>query len=201
MNENQIIDMYLDSQIDCISKIKDSHENLKKIFQVFLKARDQRRKIFVMGNGGSASTATHFVSDLLKTSLTKNTNRFKAFSLSDNIPVILAWANDTSYDEIFASQLENVLDKNDIVIGISGSGNSQNVLKAIKFANKMKVTTISLTGQKGGKISKISEINFTVPSNDMLTIETIHLMICHLITTMLRSSGNPILIFYESNIS
>jgi len=186
------MNMYLDSQIDCISKIKDSQENIKKIFQILLKARDKKRQIFVMGNGGSASTATHFVSDLLKTSLIKNTNRFKAFSLSDNIPVILAWANDTSYDKIFVSQLENILEKNDIIIGISGSGNSQNVLKAIKFANKMKATTISLTGQKGGKISKISKINFTVPSNDMLTIETMHLMICHLITTMLRSSGNPI---------
>ncbi|RZD40497.1 MAG: phosphoheptose isomerase [Thaumarchaeota archaeon] len=192
MNGNQIMNMYLDSQIDCISKIKDSQENIKKIFQILLKARDKKRQIFVMGNGGSASTATHFVSDLLKTSLIKNTNRFKAFSLSDNIPVILAWANDTSYDKIFVSQLENILEKNDIIIGISGSGNSQNVLKAIKFANKMKATTISLTGQKGGKISKISKINFTVPSNDMLTIETMHLMICHLITTMLRSSGNPI---------
>jgi len=183
---------YLDSQIDCINKIKDSQENLKKIFEALLKARNQRRKIFVMGNGGSASTATHFVADLLKTSLTKNTNKFKAFSLSDNIPVILAWANDTSYDKIFTGQLESVLDKNDIVIGISGSGNSQNVLNGIKFANKMKATTISLTGQKGGKISKISKINFTIPSNDMLTIETMHLMICHLITTMLRNTGKPV---------
>ena len=145
-----------------------------------------------MGNGGSASTATHFVSDLLKTSLVKKRNRFKAFSLSDNIPVILAWANDTSYDEIFTGQLENMLDKDDVVIGISGSGNSQNVLNGIKFANKMKAITISLTGQKGGKISKISKINFTVPSNDMLTIETMHLMICHLITTMLRNTGKPV---------
>jgi len=192
MNENQIMNTYLDSQIDCINKIKDSQENLKKIFEALLKARNQRRKIFVMGNGGSASTATHFVADLLKTSLTKNTNKFKAFSLSDNIPVILAWANDTSYDKIFTGQLESVLDKNDIVIGISGSGNSQNVLNGIKFANKMKATTISLTGQKGGKISKISKINFTIPSNDMLTIETMHLMICHLITTMLRNTGKPV---------
>ena len=192
MNESQIMEVYLDSQIECIGKIKDTQENLKKIFKILLKARNQKRKIFVMGNGGSASTATHFVADLLKTSLTKNTNKFKAFSLSDNIPVILAWANDTSYDKIFTGQLESVLDKNDIVIGISGSGNSQNVLNGIKFANKMKATTISLTGQKGGKISKISNINFTVPSNDMLTIETMHLMICHLITTMLRNTGKPV---------
>jgi D-sedoheptulose 7-phosphate isomerase len=192
MKNNQIMNRYFDSQIDCIDQIKKSQENLNKIFKKLLSARDKKKQVFVMGNGGSASTATHFVSDLLKTSLTKNTNRFKAFSLSDNVPVMLAWANDTSYDEIFASQLENILNKNDIVIGISGSGNSQNVLKAIKFANKMKATTISLTGQKGGKISKISKINFTVPSNDMLTIETMHLMICHLITTMLRNTGKPV---------
>ena len=192
MNENQIMEKYLNSQIDCIAKIENSKEEIEKIFQVLLKARNQKKKIFVMGNGGSASTATHFVSDLLKTSLVKKRNRFKAFSLSDNIPVVLAWANDTSYDEIFTGQLENMLDKDDVVIGISGSANSQNVLNGIKFANKMKATTISLTGQKGGKISKISKINFTVPSNDMLTIETMHLMICHLITTMLRNTGKPV---------
>ena len=187
-----MINTYLDSQIDCVNKIKESQHTLKKIFEALLKARDKGNKVFLMGNGGSASTATHFVSDLLKTSLTKNAQRFKAYSLSDNIPVILAWANDTSYDKIFVGQLENILEKNDIVIGISGSGNSQNVLQAMKFANTTKAITISLTGQEGGKISKISKINLTVPSNDMLTIETIHLMVCHLITTMLRNTGKPI---------
>ena len=144
-----------------------------------------------MGNGGSASTATHFTSDLLKTSIIKSKKRFKAHSLSDNIPVVLAWANDDEYNNIFLGQLENFLKKNDIVIGFSGSGNSENVIKAIEFANNNNATTISFTGKGGGKISKISQINLTIPSDDMLTIETMHLLICHLLTTMIRSDGEP----------
>jgi D-sedoheptulose 7-phosphate isomerase len=165
---------------------------LKKIFHIINKAKKNGNKIFIMGNGGSASTATHFTSDLLKTSLTKNTKKIKAFSLSDNIPLILAWANDTSHENIFKKQLENLLEKNDIVIGISGSGNSVNVLNAIKFANNENAITISFTGKGGGKISKNSNVNLTVPSDDMLTIETMHLLICHLLTTLLRKSGKPL---------
>ena len=92
----------------------------------------------------------------------------------------------------FKNQLENFIEKDDIVIGISGSGNSRNILNAIKFANEMKAHTIVLTGMDGGKISKISKISLTVPSNDMLTIETLHLLICHLLITMIRQQGKPL---------
>ena len=193
MNENKIILGYLDLQIKCINELMLPHSStLKKIFHILNKAKKNGNKIFIMGNGGSASTATHFTSDLLKTSLTKNTKKIKAFSLSDNIPVILAWANDTSYENIFKKQLENLLEKNDIVIGISGSGNSVNVLNAIKIANNENAVTISLTGKAGGRISKNSQVNLTVPSDDMLTIETMHLLICHLLITLLRKSGKPL---------
>ena len=193
MNENEIISNYLDSQIRCINEIKQNNSSIiKKIFHTLIKAKKNGNKIYLMGNGGSASTASHFTSDLLKTSLTRNTKKIKSFSLSDNMPVILAWANDTSYDNIFVSQLENLLEKNDIVIGLSGSGNSLNVLKAIKYANKNKAITISFTGKGGGKISKFSQINLTIPNNDMLTIETMHLLVCHLLTTMIRTSGKPL---------
>ena len=193
MIDNKTIHNYLDSQIKCIDELMKGHSStLKKIFHILNKAKKNGNKIFIMGNGGSASTATHFTSDLLKTSLTKNTKKIKAFSLSDNIPVILAWANDTSYENIFKKQLENLLEKNDIVIGISGSGNSVNVLNAIKFANNENAVTISLTGKAGGRISKNSQVNLTVPSDDMLTIETMHLLICHLLITLLRKSGKPL---------
>ena len=144
-----------------------------------------------MGNGGSASTASHFVADLLKTSITNENNRFKAISLTDNIPVLLAWSNDESYENIFSNQLENFLQKNDIVIGISGSGNSENVLNAIQLANKKQAITIGLSGKGGGKLSELAKINLIVKSDDMLTIETIHLLVCHLITTIIRSEGTP----------
>ncbi len=144
-----------------------------------------------MGNGGSASTASHFVADLLKTSITNENKRFKAMSLSDNIPVLLAWSNDESYENIFSNQLENFIQKNDVVIGISGSGNSKNVLNAIQLANEKQAITIGLSGKDGGELSKMVKTNLTVQSDDMLTIETMHLLICHLITTIIRSEGTP----------
>jgi D-sedoheptulose 7-phosphate isomerase len=144
-----------------------------------------------MGNGGSASTASHFTADLLKTSIVENENRFSAYSLTDNIPVILAWANDEGYENIFLGQLKNSLKKGDIVIGFSGSGNSKNVIKAFEFANKVDSTTISFTGGSGGKLAKISKYNLNIDDNDMLTIETGHLLICHLLTTLIRSNGKP----------
>ena len=191
MNEDKIIEDYLNAQLSCVGNLREVSQILKNIFEKLISARDNDQTIYVMGNGGSASTATHFTSDLLKTSIVKNKKRFKAHSLSDNIPVVLAWANDDEYNNIFLGQLENFLKKNDIVIGFSGSGNSENVIKAIEFANNNNATTISFTGKGGGKISKISQINLTIPSDDMLTIETMHLLICHLLTTMIRSDGEP----------
>ena len=191
MNEDKIIEDYLNAQLSCVGNLREVSQIIKNIFEKLISARDNDQTIYVMGNGGSASTATHFTSDLLKTSIVKNKKRFKAHSLSDNIPVVLAWANDDEYNNVFLGQLENFLKENDIVIGFSGSGNSENVIKAIEFANNNNATTISFTGKGGGKLSKISQINLTVPSEEMLTIETMHLLICHLITTMIRSDGEP----------
>ena len=191
MNENEIINDYFDNQLSCIGDLKKFSDTIKIIFQKLISARDNGNSIFIMGNGGSASTATHFTSDLLKTAITKNEKRFMVHSLSDNTPVVLAWANDVEYNNIFLGQLENFLKKDNIVIGISGSGNSENVIRAIEFANSQNAITITLTGKDGGKLAKLSQINLTVPSDDMLTIETMHLMICHLITTMIRSGGEP----------
>ena len=190
MNKEKVHE-YLDQQINSTSSLKENYEELEKIFNVLKNARDSGNQVFVMGNGGSASTASHFVADLLKTSITNENIRFKAISLSDNIPVLLAWSNDESYDTVFSNQLENFVEKDDVVIGISGSGNSKNVLNAIQLANEKHATTIGLNGKGGGELSEIVKINLTVKSDDMLTIETIHLLICHLLTTMIRSDGTP----------
>ena len=190
MSEEKIQN-YLNLQTKSISALKNYSKTLIEIYNIIRNARDKNNQIFIMGNGGSASTASHFVSDLLKTSITNQNNRFKAMSLSDNVPVLLAWANDVSYDKIFSHQLENFLQKNDIVIGISGSGNSKNVLNAIQFANKKQAITIGLSGKGGGKLSEIVKISLTIQSDDMLTIETMHLLVCHLITTMIRAEGTP----------
>ena len=192
MQEDDLIQDYLEAQIKVISNLKKNIDVFEKISNVLLEARNNEKNIYVMGNGGSASTATHFVSDLLKTSITKNEKRFKAISLSDNIPVILAWSNDKSFDTIFVEQLKNFLQEGDIVIAISGSGNSLNVINAINYANKINAKTISLSGMGGGKLSEISETSLIVPSDDMLTIETMHLCVCHLLTTIIRSKGEPL---------
>ena len=190
MSEEKIQN-YLEQQIQSIVDLKGSSTVFMEIYNILKTARDEGNQIFLMGNGGSASTASHFVSDLLKTSITNENKRFKAISLTDNIPVLLAWSNDESYENIFSNQLENFLQKNDVVIGISGSGNSENVLNAIQLANKEQAITIGLSGKGGGKLSELAKINLIVKSDDMLTIETIHLLVCHLITTIIRSEGTP----------
>ena len=189
--ENFIISN-LEDQIKTINELKKSKEVIEKIYLEIKNARNGNNKIFIMGNGGSASTSSHFVSDLLKTSLTKEANRIKAISLTDNIPVVMAWANDTSFENIFSNQLENFLEKGDLVIGISGSGNSENVINAIEVANSKEAKTICLLGKDGGKLAKVSQSNLIIPNNDMLTIETMHLLICHLLTSLLRSEGTPL---------
>ena len=158
---------------------------------MLIKCRESGNRIFLIGNGGSASTASHFTSDLLKTAITKDTKRFKAYSLTDNMPVVLAWANDSSYDEVFKNQLESQIEENDVLITLSGSGNSTNVIKANEYANEVSAHTIAFTGKDGGKLAKIAKISLVIPSDDMLTIESMHLLICHLLITMIRKQGKP----------
>jgi len=118
MSPKDIIESNLDDQIKTINKLKKSEKIIQEIYLKIKDARNRDRRIFVMGNGGSSSTSSHFVSDLLKTSLIVEGKRPKAISLTDNVPVLMAWANDTDFENIFASQLENFLEKDDLVIGI-----------------------------------------------------------------------------------
>ena len=192
MSDEISIEDYLQLQVDAIIKLKNSSQNIQKIVDSLLKAREVGGKIFIMGNGGSASTSTHFVADLLKTSITKNEKRFKAISLSDNIPVILAWSNDVSYDDVFIEQLKNHFSKGDILIGFSGSGNSKNIIKSLKFGKENNAYCIGFTGKSGGKMNKFCDICLKVPSQDMLTIESQHIMICHCIISIIRNLGKPL---------
>ena len=192
MSSEDIILSNLEDQIKTINELKKNTGIIQEIYLKIKDAQNRGSRIFVMGNGGSSSTSSHFVSDLLKTSLTAEKRRPKAISLTDNIPVLMAWANDTSFKNIFSSQLENFLEKDDLVIGISGSGNSENVIQAIQFANEKEAKTICLLGKDGGKLPNISQLCLIIPNNDMLTIETMHLLVCHLFTTLLRSDGKPL---------
>lgn len=189
---NNSVNSFLKQQESCIEKIFHKIDDIEKIIDILIKARNNGKKIFTMGNGGSASTASHFSSDLLKTTITKGDKRFISISLVDNVPVMLAWANDTSYEDIFVEQLKNFLSKGDVVVGFSGSGKSKNVVNAMKYAKKKGALCIGITGMSGGYFPKICDMCFIVSSNDMLAIESIHVMLCHCIVTAIREMGTPV---------
>jgi len=174
---------YIDEVVGSLNIMKKEHLNiLVNIMKVLDDARHSGKNIYIMGNGGSASTASHMSSDMNKGAMVEGKPRFKAISLADNIPVMLAWGNDSSYEDIFVEQLKNFLKEGDIVIGISGSGNSKNVLKAIDYANKNGAKTIGFTGFEGGKLKELAQIDLVVPNHLMQQIEDIHLLIEHAIT-------------------
>ena len=179
-------------QVKCIEKLYKQKNQIEKIISLLIKKRNTGKTIFTIGNGGSASTASHFVSDLLKTSITEKNKRFKAISFVDNLPVILAWANDASYDDIFVEQLKNLVSKGDVVIAFSGSGKSENVVKALRFAKKNGAICIGFTGMHGGYFPKLCDICCIVPSNDMLIIESTHVILCHCIVDVIRNLGKPL---------
>lgn len=161
-------------------------ENVEEIVHSLLAAYEAGKQIFIMGNGGSGSTASHFACDINKGVSLGLEKRFKVISLSDNIPTMLAYANDCSYDEIFVEQLKNFLNPGDIVIGVSGSGNSKNVIRAIQYANERGVTTIALSGFDGGEIVKIAKFSFVAPVYDMQKVEDVHLIVSHVIMQILH---------------
>jgi D-sedoheptulose 7-phosphate isomerase len=186
-----VIESFLKEQKSCLEQIQDQKDIIEKIIKILIEARDKGKKIYTMGNGGSASTASHFVSDLLKTAITKNNKRFLAISLTDNIPVILAWSNDVSYEDVFVEQLKNFLSNRDVIVGFSGSGRSKNVVKAMIYGKKNGALCIGITGMSGGDFPKICDVCLIVPSNDMLAIESTHVTLCHCIVSAIRSIGKP----------
>ena len=133
MQLNESIKLFLDEQQHSLNFFQKNTIEINQICKRLVIARNKGKKIFAMGNGGSGSTASHFISDLLKTAIIKNEKRFKAMSLVDNIPVILAWSNDKSYDDIFIEQLKNHFSKGDILIGFSGSGNFKKYSQSLEI--------------------------------------------------------------------
>jgi histidinol-phosphate phosphatase family protein len=144
------------------------------------------RQVFLMGNGGSAATASHFVNDLNKTALISRRTRFKAIALTDNVPLITAWANDSSYDDIFAEQMLNYVARGDIIIAISTSGNSPNIIKALRIGRIICATTIGLTGLSGGKLKDLVDHCISVPTDDVMQIEGIHSVVLHAVVARFR---------------
>ncbi len=175
----------IDESIECLQRLKRLSFQIRKVADLIKIACDEGNIVFTFGNGGSGSTASHFTSDLMKTAIKPNTKRIRAISLNDNMPLTTAWSNDASYDRIFEEQLENLIRPRDLVIAISASGNSKNVLKAVDFARPKGGITVGLTGFDGGALKEKVAVPVIVPSNDMLRIEDTHLLICHLLVRLI----------------
>jgi D-sedoheptulose 7-phosphate isomerase len=167
-------------------------EKIDRVITILHEARLSGKQIFIMGNGGSASTASHFVCDLSKNTRRKGLPSFKVIGLTDNMAVFSAYANDEGYDSVFANQLDNLLLRDDVVIGISTSGNSPNVLKAIELANQRGATSIGFTGFNGGELSKMVDLDVHVSSNCIEHVEDIHLMLEHVVTKVLREDAEEL---------
>lgn len=142
-------------------------------------AYERHAHIFICGNGGSASTASHFACDINKGVSYGKDKRFKIICLNDNIPTMLAYANDISYEEVFVEQLKNFMVKDDVVIGVSGSGGSKNVLKAVEYANNHGGRTYGICGYGGGALKQLAQKSLVIQSNDMQKVEDLHLIVLH----------------------
>jgi D-sedoheptulose 7-phosphate isomerase len=147
----------------------------------FKEVLDNDRHVFVCGNGGSGSTASHFVCDVLKGASFNREKRFRILSLCDSVPTLTAYSNDVCYDSAFVEQLKNYARPGDLVMAVSGSGNSPSVVKAVEYANSAGCKTIALTGRDGGKLGQVGQLNIQVPVQHMGRIEDAHLIICHMI--------------------
>jgi D-sedoheptulose 7-phosphate isomerase len=165
---------------------------INRIAGTILDAYDRSRMIYVFGNGGSAALASHLACDLGKGTVNGNGKRLRVMALTDNVPLMTAWANDSKYEDIFAEQLSNLVGRGDIAFAISGSGNSPNVLRALQVAREAGAVTVGLTGFQGGKMRELCDQCMIVPSYNMQIIEDLHLCAAHaLFTTVRRRICHP----------
>jgi len=185
--EKDFINGYIDSVMDVLDRLRTEQMNsLLKAIEMIRKAREEDRTVFIMGNGGSAATSSHFVSDLAKGTIVDGEKRFRAIALTDNIPLITAWSNDSDYSDIFAEQLKNLLRPGDVVIGISGSGNSKNVLKAVDYASKNGAKTIGFVGYDGGELKNMVDVCILADIHYMQKAEDVHMLLEHMLTSAIR---------------
>jgi D-sedoheptulose 7-phosphate isomerase len=171
-----------------------SGESIERVLEILHEARMNNQQVFIMGNGGSASTASHFACDLGKNTRVPSTPNFRVVGLTDNMALFSALANDEGYENVFSQQLGNYLQPGDVVIGISTSGNSKNVVNAIQLANSVGTKTIGFTGFDSGELGLLVDVNLHVPSHSIEHIEDIHLVLEHIIIKALREKAMEIVI-------
>lgn len=161
---------------------------IDQVVHTILRAYNRDQMIFLFGNGGSAALASHLACDLGKGTVNGGGKRLRALALTDNVPLMTAWANDSKYEDIFAEQLSNLVQRNDVAFAISASGNSLNVLRALKVARHAGAITVGLTGFQGGKMKELCDQCMIVPCDNMQIIEDLHLCAAHAVFTAVRRS-------------
>ena len=177
---------YFELVMDVLPRVPQ--EPIERCIAVLEEARSQGRRIFMLGNGGSSATASHFVNDMVKSVVQPGRRRFKLSCLSDNVPTMTAYANDVSYESVFAEPLAALAEPGDVVFAISGSGNSANVLRAMSVAAQMGLHRLGLAGFAGGKLKDMCDTCVVVPSDSMQVIEDVHLVILH---SIFRAFASP----------
>lgn len=178
---------YLDEHITAIQSLLEEKEQIESIVDTIARCIKRGGIIWTAGNGGSASTASHFVCDLAKGVALASSQQVRAFCLNDNLATNTAWANDFSYEVALQRQLELSANLEDLFIVISGSGSSANIINALTAAKKLKVETVALLGFSGGSAIDIADLSIVVRSEDMQVIENLHMLICHWVFKALQT--------------
>jgi D-sedoheptulose 7-phosphate isomerase len=156
-------------------------DRVEALIEVFRRARDEDRQIFVFGNGGSAATANHFACDMVKGASYGERQRFRIMSLAEQVPTMTAYSNDVGYESVFVEPLKNFARPDDIVMAISGSGNSENVIRAINYANSIGCYTVGLSGISGGRLRPSVDLSVHVSDDHMGRVEDAHFFVCHMV--------------------
>ena len=182
MNYISDIKKYISDEIEVLNQL--DVEAINEVMNVFDEAFKNERMIYVFGNGGSSATSSHYQNDFNKGISEYTDTKFRFLCLNDNIPTIMAIANDIGFEEVFRFQLKGRLEKGDLVVAISGSGNSANIINAVKYAKEQGNTVIGITGFDGGKLKKLSDYNLHVPVRSVQITEDVHMFFDHLIMSI-----------------
>lgn len=178
------IQSYLDAVADTVNRVEA--EAVREVVEILWRAYQTRGTVFLFGNGGGAATSAHLECDLAKGTAAPGRRRFKALSLSTNVPVITAWANDTDYTNTFGEQLQTLADERDVAVAFSGSGMSPNIINALKVIRDVGGTGILFSGGDGGRARQFADVAVLVPSRNMQIIEDVHTVLGHVIYTCLK---------------
>ena len=183
MDYTQHIENYIQREAEIVRKL--DRKAISAALNCIVDTFEREKTIYIFGNGGSAATASHFANDFNKGISEYTEKKFRFICLNDNVPTLMAIANDIGYEEVFAFQLRGRLTKDDLVIAISGSGNSANVVKALEYAKEVGAATIGITGYDGGKTKQMVDYSLHVPIHHMQIVEDIHMIFDHMMMTIL----------------